>query len=653
MNQKATLIACLTLASLAITAWEFLLTRAASVYYYFDLAYLVLALCLAGIGLGALIARRRVDRLRPWRLLASQLALSFLLWPLLNRFDAAWYSASFALPFAAFGALSAVTWYRLGEWRGRVQLYVLELVAAVLGMTLAGPAILSASPLDVLGDHGVDTHLKQLVREESLVRHTPAPSSWAQTDLIRTSREDVRYVFTDGMFVTRSVAWDGRSPSFSDPELESLAKMKRLAFAAAPEGPVALLGAGAGFDVALALQSGADDVAVVEINPATLRFARDLEAFAGNILTRGAVTVFEDDARRFVQRSHKSYAHINITLIQTSPAAARARHHVDARILTEEAVLLYLRKLRPGGVLTVIQNTEALARATSQFLRQVVPKEYQVSHFRLAGEPRNPFRHLFVVREIAKDDALQQLAAAHGAVTAKVEPPRAPYRPVTDDRPFFFESGTPFVFQNQLLALACTLLILLLLASERRTSGMLRCQLSATIAGAAALAYQIMAVYHVQSALGLPGLAMAAAVAAVLGGAGLGALFFYRRDPRQLTVGIAGASSLLVYTFIAPGLPTWLAGWPAAWASASTLLLTTICALPLGLPFLVAVQQATDIGDRAEARVIALDGLGGLLGATAGSVVVLTFGYSTLGVLLAASLAAFAGLGGGRSPSRG
>ena len=640
MQERYVLVTCLTLGSLAITSFELLLTRAASVYYYFDIAYLVLATCLAGIGLGALVARPYVERLSVPGLLFAQVALSLALWPWLNVSDLAWLSASFALPFAIFGALSAVTWYRLSAWRGRVRLYVLELLAAIGGLTLAGPLLLSLLPLDVLGAHGVETHLKRLVREESLVAHTSVPSGWAQTDLIQTSRQDVRYVFTDGMFVTRAVAWDGNSPVFREPAIETLATMKRLAFAAAPPGPVALLGAGAGFDIAVALQSGARDIAVVEINPATLSFAAGLDEFAGGVMTHEGVSVHEDDARRFMQRVDKSFSHINITLIQTSPAATRGRHHVDARVLTQEAIRLYLERLAAGGVLTIIQNTDALAAATSRLLQATLAGEQPVYHLRLSGDTDNPFRHLFIVGNPNGD--ITQLAREFDAERVIHAP--GEYRAVTDNRPFFFETGTVFLLQNQLVALACGLVLAVLLVKGRRIRGMVRCQASAALAGAGALVFQMIAVYHVQSIVGLPGLAMAAAIASVLGGAGLGALLFFRRAPNSRNVGIAAAAGILIYTVLAPELPELLATAPVPHALAVIVSITAVCASPLGLPFLTVMSLATKTGARAEAQVIALDGLGGLLGASLGMVMVLLVGYLALGITAALCFVVFAHL---------
>ena len=58
------LVTVLALAAAAILlgAWELAVTRLASVVYFFDLTYLALAVCLFGLGAGALWTRNSTKR---------------------------------------------------------------------------------------------------------------------------------------------------------------------------------------------------------------------------------------------------------------------------------------------------------------------------------------------------------------------------------------------------------------------------------------------------------------------------------------------------------------------------------------------------------------------------------------------------------------
>ena len=127
--------------------------------------------------------------------------------------------------------------------------------------------------------------------------------------------------------------------------VEDLARLKRMALLSGERDRVLLLGAGAGFDMAVALQSGAQHIDAVEVNPQTIEFGRELDAWAGGALSNPKVHIHLAEARRFMAGSNDRWDHINLTLLQTSPAIGRGRSHVDGRVLTVEAVQTYLNHL--------------------------------------------------------------------------------------------------------------------------------------------------------------------------------------------------------------------------------------------------------------------------------------------------------------------
>ena len=210
-------------------AWELAVTRLASVLYFFDLTYLALAVCLFGLGVGALWTRRHGRRLRLSVLLLLLPTVMPVCWWLISRYDSAWMGGLFALPFVLFGAASTLAWHRMTNPGERVHLYAGEVVGAALGLVLVGPMVVPWLPMDVLGDVGMQTHLRDVVDSEGLRQYRFEASAYARTDLLHTYRESVAYVFTDGMFVTRSVRWDGESTNFDDPYVEDLARLKRMA----------------------------------------------------------------------------------------------------------------------------------------------------------------------------------------------------------------------------------------------------------------------------------------------------------------------------------------------------------------------------------------------------------------------------------------
>ena len=57
-------VLALAAAAILLGAWELAVTRLGSVVYFFDLTYLALAVCLAGLGAGALWTRRYGARVR-------------------------------------------------------------------------------------------------------------------------------------------------------------------------------------------------------------------------------------------------------------------------------------------------------------------------------------------------------------------------------------------------------------------------------------------------------------------------------------------------------------------------------------------------------------------------------------------------------------
>jgi spermidine synthase len=514
----------IAIAALATGAWEVIITQVASVLFFNHIAYLVIAICLFAFGVGGLIARYTQNE----RSLLVLLLLSCLtVYPLINYTHYAWYLCLFATPFLLFGWLTTLIWMKLTNSHDRAALYAIDMSAMFIGLVMVGPLFLSWLPVNVLGDAGIINHLKETVQQEGMVNHRSHTNHFARTDFLETEKPSVYYMFTDGMFVTRSVVWDGHTPMFKNPHIESLASMKRLAFAAGPKEDVALLGAGAGFDIAIALQAGSIHIDAVEINPTTITFAQALESQTGGVLRHPSVSLHVTDARSFIRQSAKSWDHINLALLQTSPASGRGRQHVDARMITREALQDYRDHLNELGIIAIIQNSPGLASATDNVIRAVFTFDSQILRFR-HNAFNNPFSHLILARdEPFTIEEISRLTEEAKSLDIKYITSFEDYNTThvaSDDRPFLFEQGANFPHHATLIVAVSLLLLLLWLIHHRSNPSVSSHSILSFLTGVIMMSAQVLIIYRCQSVIGSTTTALAVGLAAMMLGAGSGAL---------------------------------------------------------------------------------------------------------------------------------
>lgn len=654
MSRANTLsIAALSLIALLIGAWELIVTRMASVHYFFGVTHLVLGVSLLGFSLGAIYARRYKSRAGLRTLLLLTIFLLPPCWWLLSRSDFAWLSALFAVPFAIFGVASTQVWEQLDRRSDRGMLYLGESAGTVLGLIWLGPILISLLPVNVIGTMGFDNHLKNLIASEGLEEHQQTTTAYATTDLIRTARTDTLYIFTDAMFLTRAVAWDGKSTAFDAEHLENLARLKRLAMSSSSLDRLLLLGAGAGFDIALGLQEGAGTIDAVEVNPETIKFARTLEGWTGGVLENTRVSLHVAEARRFMSNQQGSWDQINLALLQTSPSIGRGANHVDARVLTREAIETYLRHLNPKGVLAIIQNSPLLADRTSATVLSVIDSPAQMLQWRLPVEEQldNPFNHLILIRnEIFDQQETTQLNHRASSIGAEAVRNWSTASPITtDDKPFLFESAfQPMVHSVTITSLAALILLLVLL--KERHQGAIRLLGAAAIVGAVVLAAQVLIIYRVQAALGNPVLALSVALSATLMGAGTGA-FLMHTVKGTADWGMSGLAAL-AGCMVLGGLGHSVVTLAQTLGPAASIFITAgfvfLCCLPLGLPFMAIMDTGKRQHSNVEGLVIACDGIGGVIGAALASITVMQHGFDALAIALIITLSVYTLLGSRR-----
>ncbi len=518
--------------AVATLAFEVALTRIASALFFTHLTTLLLAACLAALGLGAAFLHRYAAR-RPVsaELLVWLTALGALtgVLALLCAVHAPFLflAGAFAWPFFLSGAFAAAA-YRLSpsptaifalEALGGAAGAVLgpwlvaafgDLGAALLALTLLVPAVLVLLPrggkrhalwlllpllvllpaqlaapggllrLDPFATPGFRPHLVEQTRAlHGRVLQTRT-DSYARTDLVQTDERWVRYLYTDRMYAARVVRWDGQSPEFPDAVANALMRLKRLPFAVLHPERVLVLGAGGGSDVALALQSGAAAVDAVEVNAAMIAMVHELGAFCGHVYDRPAVHVHADEARRFLRAGHAPWDVVQLSLMQTDSASLRSLAGVQNWVMTREAAEIYLQHLARGGTLAVVQNTREIADRTIDTLaaalvaRGVAP-EAVAAHLLVVALPdveRNPFSQLLLARQQpfgAQERAtLLARAALVGAQPRAIPPLTHASTAPRDARPFFFPLHPLLAILYAALSASALLMAWLLFARPRR-----------------------------------------------------------------------------------------------------------------------------------------------------------------------------------------
>lgn len=246
---------------------------------------------------------------------------------------------------------------------------------------------------------------------------------------------------------------------------------------------VCIIGTGGGRDVVTALSADAEQVDAVEIHGAIHRLMRGpLAEFSGNIYTRPGVRAIESEGRSFLARSRDRYDLIQISLVDSWAATAAGAFALSENYLyTVEALRQYLRRLTPGGVISISRYTDRvqpfesvrLILMAEEALRQRgvrSPREHLLfasgSHVGTLLIGARPFDERTV-------SALDRIAAQRGFVRHFPPQPGVPpssfvtlamlagpdmfeqegidLEPPVDDRPFFFQAAdilrpaSPFV----------------------------------------------------------------------------------------------------------------------------------------------------------------------------------------------------------------
>jgi spermidine synthase len=169
---------------------------------------------------------------------------------------------------------------------------------------------------------------------------------------------------------------------------------------ALPDAPrdlrVCVLGAGGGAGVLLALRHAARQVDVVEIDPSVPQLLRgEFRDFAGGLYDLPEVRLHRAEARAFVQAAHENWNIIDLSLVDSFAASAVGAGAVGENYLyTREAFEVFLRHLRPSGVLAVTRWVRTPPRDELKLFATGVAA--------LEGMGLNPAEHLVLIRSWAE-----------------------------------------------------------------------------------------------------------------------------------------------------------------------------------------------------------------------------------------------------------
>ena len=737
--------AAFLLAFAGLTA-ELALTRVAGLLFFGEVAALVVALAVAGGALGAALGAARPDWLRPRAAATSAVAAGALLalglWVALllaGRGGAGPTLAAFAPGFAGLGL--ALAGLFADDPRHAPRLYAADLTGAALGAAASLPllgrlgapdALLAAAALAAAGGAalaptarlrtaavlvaglpaaalalpGPDLPPERLATPKPIVRTlagggTRLAHAWGtvgRSDLVRRA-DGAEVLYLDGAAGSLLPAPGSAALWRDDPS--------RFPFETLRPRRVFVVGAGAGLEVAHALETGAREVRAAEVNRAGARLAaRRLDDLRRDVVPGpGVAAPFDDpratwtydEARSALRASGERYDLIVLSQAVTRTAEARGLALTENGLYTLEATAGWLDALAPGGAVSfelydeatltrVLITTARALQRTGHAEGDAAALDHLVALLDPSTTPPTPLLLAFAevppagrVVEIARSAEDRGLALLYlpgllerpplDAVAAGTRPLSAlidgagdvDLAPVTDDAPFFwaFEPGIPRALRRLLtlaglaaLLLAPPLIVGRVGAGATRAAGTRRGVATAGVLGAAFLALELALLSRTGLTLGHPAAALAATLGGLLAGAGAGAAWARERPDRWTAIvraALVASAAGLAWAAVWPAVAAVVAGAPAV----PRAVLAAITLLPLGValgaPFPLLLRRlgaGTPPGAPAGpvARAWALNGLGSLLGGAGATALAHLAGFQGVFALAAGGYLLAAGL---------
>lgn len=210
------------------------------------------------------------------------------------------------------------------------------------------PQALQVRGAETVGEWSGPLGLLSVVRNLDIpFRHVPGLSLYSPVEPAAQLA-----VYTDGEGPTAIHRYDGRKAPLAYLDYQSSALPYHLL---RPGAEVAVLGAGGGGGVLQARYHDASRIDAVELNPQLIALVRKhFASFAGDLYRRPEVRIHATEARGFLERTTHSYDLIQLELLDAFAVASAGLYaHTESYLYTVEGLGLYLRRLRPAGILAI------------------------------------------------------------------------------------------------------------------------------------------------------------------------------------------------------------------------------------------------------------------------------------------------------------
>lgn len=455
------------------------------------------------------------------------------------------------------------------------------------------------------------------------------------------------------------------------------------AYPMVPPGRACIIGGGGGRDILKALQGGATEVEVVELNPFTVNAVSNrFGEFSGDPYHLPGVRTFVGEGRNHFSRSTTSCRVLEISQIDTFAASAAGAYALTENSLyTTEAIQMYWSRLTSDGVLSI--SRWVAGPAWPESVRLVLLEMSALERMGI-GDPRSHLlvfaagetANVLLFREALTPDRLahaRQLADARGFtifwpvplkdaniselthalafgagnMTERGYDISAP----TDDRPFFFqtlnvltgathgakvrtEREQSVVLLRRLTAtlggLVAILLLLPLVARGRLPRGeqVSRSTVFFSSIGLAFMFVEIPLLQRLALYLGHPSYATTIVLGSLLVGAGCGSFLAARipANQRRLAVSLVPVT-VGVVVFVLLWLARTTTGAPFVVRVGLSIATLTLAGGAMGLPFPLGMAQ---FDDRDRSWYWAINGAASVLASVLALVIALIAGFAVV-----------------------
>ena len=583
-------------------------------------------------------------------------------------------AAILAIPLLnVFGAVNAVLVVALTFAIGGFYLYNKRNLVLVLGTIIVSGAALVAN----VAFNYISIDISTLATDKPIVSTLSnggkiLQTHWdafARTDLVDPADGGALRIYVDGAAASIMPAESVRRDLLRD--------IGFFPFATQQPGSVFVIGPGGGLDVWFGLQSNAERITAVEVNPASVALVEAWRGYNDNVYGQPGVEVFVEDGRSVLRRSRTQYDLIYLSQVVTLAAERGGYALSENTIYTVDAFAEYLAHLTEDGQIALkLYDEVTLTRATTTAIealrRRDLSDQQALKHLMVfLDEKTNPAIPLLIISNIAfsEDDSLVLAAIARDVGFTPLLLPHVLVQPPLDqvgsgeqtieqvvalsetdlsaprdDRPYFFqfERGIPTtLLPLAVIALLVTFLVLAVCAYQwRRSQDTIRRFMPGffTMLGIGFIAIEISVIQQTRLFLGHPTMAITLVLAIFLIGGGLGSGLSQRFARRALQRSPYLITSLVIILFL-----VWNLLWIVLSSEfiAATLLvrgtIVTLSLLPLALCMGIPFPQALDLVSRIDRRQVALawslNGLMTVVGTILAVTMSITTGFSAVAVV--------------------